>query len=220
MHFCVGIAHAGVCTFEMANTLAMIGYYQGKAGNEFNILGAESCLTDDNANNIIETARNMKADWLLLLDTDVEYLGKEDVSGKMLALNKDVLAGIYYQGMFPYRPVLYEFTKDRQIKNYINMPEKPSRVGAAGAGFLLIKKKVLDLFTPECAVKMGKPFDPIMKGKQVHLRADAAFFWRLKELGVELWADCSIDLAHIKKHKITKEFFNQSKKIFNENINA
>jgi hypothetical protein len=207
------IVHAGTVSFETSNTLAMIGYHQGKAGHEFNIIGSESCLVDQNANNIIEVAQEMKCDYLFWLDTDVEFVGAGDVVGRMIEHDKDVTVGVYYQGGFPYRPVLYEFTDTTQIKNYVTIPEGLIRVDAAGGGFMLIKKKVLDLFTPDCYERLGKPFDPLMKGNIAWLRADAAFFWRLRELGVEVWADTTINLEHIKRNKVNRNFFLASKQM-------
>ena len=197
----------------MANTLALIAYHQGKAGNEFDIIGYESCLVDTNANNVIEHARKMNADWLFFFDYDVEYLLSGDVLDYMVSQNKDVLCGVYYQGLFPFRPVLYNFTNDGLLENYVTIPDGLFKIDSAGAGFCLISKKVLDLLTEEENEKSGKPFDPIMRGTQVHLRADAAFFWRLKKLGVEVWACPDIPLAHIKKNKVVRSFFEKSKEM-------
>ena len=195
----------------MTTTLAMIAYHQGRAGQDFDIIGFESCLVDANANNVIEQARKNAADWLFFLDYDVEYQLPGDILGYMMDQNKDVLCGIYHQATFPFRPVLYNFTEDGLIKNYSEIPDGLFRIDAAGAGFCLISKRVLDLFTEEENKKSGLPFDPIMKGMSPHLRADAAFFWRLKQLGVEVWACSDIPLAHIKRNQITRKFFVKSK---------
>ena len=77
---------------------------------------------------------------------------------------------------------------------------------------MLLRKDVIQLFDAESWEKIGKPFDPIMEGNRVRLRADAAFFWRLKMLGVELWVHGDIPLGHIKTNKITKGLFDASKK--------
>ena len=211
MNIGIGIVHAGNITFETANTLALMGYFQGKKGHEFTVIGVESCLVDDNANKVISQAQKLGFDYLMFLDADIELQAPGDIIGYMMEFDKDVVAGVYYQGLYPHRPVLYSFTEDIQIENYKYVPTGLTQVDAAGAGFILIKKKVLDLFTPENDELMGKPFDPVMNGKQVQLRADAAFFWRLKQLGVELWAQPMIPLVHIKKTKITPSFFEASR---------
>jgi hypothetical protein len=216
----VGVVHAGTVTFEMANTLAMIGYSQGKKGHQFNIIGAESCLVDDNANNVIEAAQGMKCDYLFFLDADMEFTGTGDVLDYMISMDKDVVCGLYFQGRFPYRPNIYNFTQEIQVKSYSEIPDGLFRVEAAAAGFCLIKKKVLDLFTPKVNKKFGKPFDPLVKKNTVILRADAAFFWRLKQLGVEVWVNSGIPLAHIKSNKITGDHFAKSKALIEKAQNA
>ena len=222
MHICVGVSHGGLAQFEMTFTLAIIAYYQGKAGYDFNIVAKESCLVGDNANEIIEAVKNipLKCDWFFMIDWDLHFYGTGDVLGEMIAKDKDVLCGAYYQGAYPYRPVVYNFMEDGLLVNVIETPKGLLRTDAAGAGWMLIKGKVLDLFTPELEEKMGKPFDPVMKGMTPHLRADAAFFWRLKQMGVEVWVDGDIKLAHVKKQLVTSQFFDKSKIIIENRKNG
>jgi hypothetical protein len=189
----------------------MIAYHRGKAGDEFSLIGAGGCLTADNATQIIYAARDNPCDWLFFHDADVQYQGKDDVLGAMIAQNRDVLAGVYYQGHWPYRPVLYNFNNDGLIENYVDIPKEPVRVDAAGAGWLLMKKWVVDLFSDENITRLGEPFENTYRNNRALLKADAAFFWRLKQLGVEVWADPTIPLRHMKTASVGPDFWHATK---------
>ena len=99
------------------------------------------------------------------------------------------------------------------IRNFEYIPDGLFRCEAAGTGWLLLSKKVIDLFTPEVIEKLGEPFDYLHDGVKVKLRHDAAFYWRLKQLGIEVWANGDIPLRHIKPHQISPSHFETARNV-------
>jgi hypothetical protein len=198
---------------EMVQTLSLICYHCGRRGDEMVRVSPQSCYIDDGRNICFDEARKQNADWLFFLDTDVQYTGDGDILEYMINMNKDVVTGIYYQGAPPYRPVIYDFNKDGLIENYFYVPEKTFTPECSGGGFLLISKKVMDLFTPELQQEMGRPFDFIFDGPKLKLREDVAFFWRLKQLGIEVTADPGIKLSHWKKQSVMDMHWSAARKV-------
>ena len=218
MEIAIAIPNADDFRCEMVRTLALMAYYRGRAGDQVKFIFPESPELSANANLAMKLARESGSDWLFFLEIDMEYTLCADILDYMIKCEKDVLAGVYYQGVFPYRPIVYEFTEEGKIRNFTEIPEGMFRCDAAGMGFLLLSKKVIDAFTDEVIDEMGGPFDYIMDGNKIKLRHDPAFYWRLKKLGFEAWAHSGIPLAHIKKHKIMPEMFETAKKMIEKGV--
>ena len=217
MEVAIAVCNADSFRSEMVMTLALMTYYQGLTGRQLKLILPEGPYINQNANGAMKAARESGSDYLFFLEVDMEYLLNADIIGYMIDCGKDVLAAPYYQGTFPFRPIVYKF-KDGMIENLGDVPQELFRADAAGAGFLLISKKVIQAFTDEVIEEMGEPFDFIMNGNKIQLYQDGAFYWRLKKLGFETWVHGAIPLAHIKKHKVTKELFEASKQMIEQGI--
>lgn len=201
---CIAIPNRDDFKQEMISALFQIATLKRY---DFNLFQIQTAFIDDSRNRCFEHARNIKADYLLFLDSDIGVEGSGDFLTPMIELNKDVVTGIYVQRAFPYRPVMYSFTEEGKAKNYAIMPASPTPVDAAGCGLMLISKKVIDAFTPEYMATNGQPFDFIRYGQPNQLREDLAFCWRLKEMRLELWADPRVKLSHNGKHKFMIDHF-------------
>jgi 2-polyprenyl-3-methyl-5-hydroxy-6-metoxy-1,4-benzoquinol methylase len=150
-------------------------------------------------NTIVEAAQSVNADHLLMLDDDM--IVNPDVTNgpsedfgfleKMLAHDKDIIGALYYQRTGECAAVLmnkagergYRFLRDDEVTHGLQ------RVDVAGGGCLLVKMKVFDrliypYFSPEFEF-----------GTDVQLcRAAAA-------KGIEVWADTSIELGHVRSQR-------------------
>jgi hypothetical protein len=209
----IGISSAGTIGDEASFTLARMAYHQGVKGRDLQLVGVTGPYIEDNYNKIYHTVQEMACDCLFLMETDMQYMLAADVLGYMIDQNRDVLSGVYYQGSYPYRPIIYDFTEEGLIRNYAEIPNGQFRVEATGTGWLLLGKKVINLFTPQVIEELGEPFEFLHDGVRVKLRHDAAFFWRLKKLGIEVWADSDIPLRHIKRHQISPSHFETARGI-------
>lgn len=214
----IGIPNGGTLTSEMASTIAMMAYHIGKNGDDVSLIFVDSCYIDRNRNDILERARRRGCDWLMYLDTDVEYIGEDDVISRMIGHGTDVVSGVYYGGVFPFRPVIFNFGENNTILQMNKEPISPEIWDAAGGGFLLISKKVIDAFTPEVIEKMGQPWDFVFQGKfgepgyKLLYREDLAFCYRCKLLGFSVLCDPTMQLVHIKKQAVDSKHFESSVK--------
>ena len=214
----IAVPNADSFRSEMVRTLALITFYQGAAGRQVKLIFPEGPYLDFNANEAMRVAKESESDWLFFMEIDMEYLLNADIIGYMIECGKDVLAGVYYQGVFPYRPIVYNFTENGLIANFDVIPDGLFRCDAVGQGFLLLSKKVIQAFTDEVIEKIGNPFDYVIEGNKIRLRQDPAFCWRLKQLGFEVWAHSGIPLMHIKKHQIGPGQFETAKRMIEQGV--
>ena len=187
MKIAVGVPVGEVITPQSCSTIATIAYYCGIHKDEFHYFSEKSAYVDGNANAVFKRAQNIKADYLFMIETDVENSSGGDVLYHMIDLKADVVSGIYYRGTYPYRPILHAFTENLGELNFPGeWPEtEPFYMDTVGSGFLLISKKVMDAFTPEVIKEMGEPFEFFIKDNKIVWRNDLAFCWRMKQLGLQ-----------------------------------
>lgn len=159
----------------------------------------DSSLIHATRNNMFFEARDAGSDYLLFIDTDMVW--PIESLEQMIALGKDVVTGIYVQRYWPHRPTIYMLNDPYILVHIDEFPEEPFRIEAAGCGYMLISRKVLDAFTDEVIQEMGHPFNLAMMPYRIKhgtmLGEDASFCYRLKRLGLELWADPRIKLGHM-----------------------
>lgn len=145
-----------------------------------------------------------KADYLLMIDSDMVFEAKH--VDAVLALDADytdkhplpskpqVYTGLYVSSAGT--PIVGQWDKDKT--KYLPLdkpPTTPIRVGAAGAGFLLIPRRVFDYFPAESAfneIAFGPQNDQIMG-------EDISFCHRLDKAGIDLILDPSVYLGHCKE---------------------
>lgn len=198
---CVGLPNRDDFKAEMVQSLLYAVAINKEYRWEF--FNVQTPFIDDSRNRCVEFAQQIKADYLLFVDSDLGTTNEVNYVGHMISLNEDVVTGVYYQKAYPFRPVVYNFTEEGLIKNFVTIPKTPFYVDASGGGMLLLSKKVLDAFDEETCQRIGKPFNFINYGQQNELREDAAFFMRLKMLGIKTIATPFIQTVHVGRCKYT-----------------
>lgn len=139
-----------------------------------------------------DLVNRMQGDWLLQLDTDLEFA--PDLLYRMLDRmargNLDVLTGLYRYKDKPCTPVLYCWDKGR-LRPIGQPPRSPIfEVAAAGGGCLLVRRRVFERIANE----LGEPpFDRVHPHSE-----DLSFFYRLRRLGIPAYCDQRIELGHLK----------------------
>lgn len=149
---------------------------------------------------IVESAQQIGADWLLMLDDDMVInpfitLNQTDDYGfidKLIAHDKDIVGALYFQRTGGCAPVAmmesgesgYRFLRDDELKHDLQ------QVDVTGGGALLVRMKVFDrlphpYFAPEHEY-----------GTDVQLCRAA------KKKGITVWLDSSIELGHIKDERV------------------
>jgi GT2 family glycosyltransferase len=194
----VGVPHNGDFTPEFIVSLFNL-LFSSKASCKLNLF--ESCLVHQARNSIF---RGCKDDYLLFIDTDLAF--SADSIERLLALDKDIVGGLYYSRKAPHLPLAFHL-KDGRYHNIMEVPDKPFQCDSVATGFMLIKKKVIDAFRDQLKVKAENPFDFMRRDAEFELGEDMAFCKRAKDLGFEIWCDPTIELLHCSKTYARKELF-------------
>lgn len=133
----------------------------------------------------------MLGDHLLMLDSD--HLVPCDLLARLLNAAKmfrlDVVTGLYLKKEPPYRPAAWKWTENSHAE-LADIPNEVFEIGAAGAGCLLVHRRVFDRIKTEMK---EEPFSvqefPGVTGE------DFAFFKRLRMLGIPAacvpWIECN-----------------------------
>lgn len=141
----------------------------------------------DNRNRVMDYAYTQE-DSVLFIDSDIVF-SKEDVNNICLHLAQyDAITGVYCLGRPPYPAAIF-----KRVEGDYELA-KPKRgvheIGACGAGFLGISKKVVQ--------EIGKnPFSNIWEGNIQH-GEDISFCHRLHEKGFKLMCDSSISVGQVR----------------------
>lgn len=156
-----------------------------------------------------QLVNRFQGDWLLMLDTDHWF--EPDLAWRLLdrmeRYNLDVVTGLYRYKSPPYAPVLYCWGDPlKGQKKLLKMAAWPSdcdllTVDAAGAGCLLVRRRVFDRIRDELG---ENPFDTTteLQGE------DIAFFDRLRRLGIRSWVDTRVHSLHLTWHPIEESDWN------------
>ena len=179
-------------------------------GNKYDIGVAltESCYVHANRNNIMKEVSKQNCDYLLFIDSDMAW-NPDDVE-RLVEHDLDVVSGLYYtrrpyDGNTP-APVVYRLQHDQtKLKPIYIIPDRPFKCDAVGAGFLLLKKRVVDKVM-ELIPQIGYPFDFIdheemgllPKENTRFVGEDISFCHRLKKANFDIWCDPAVRVGHIR----------------------
>ena len=168
----------------------------------------DSTYLDFSRNQLIQDAKEIDADYLFMLDSDV-YLEEFDkglnyMIGQAQAHEAGVYSGIYVSAMNNEKSISAYTLVDGTYKPIKKWPNTIREVDAVGGGFLLISKKVLDTFP--LPYNIVGPFD-----RFVHLGEDISFSNRVATKGFKIVIDPFIKLGHKKPKGLNRVTFEQEK---------
>lgn len=146
-----------------------------------------------NRNVLIEQALIHDCSHILFIDDDLTFA--PDTLTRLLAHDKDIVAGYYLMRSYPHNPILFaEALEDGRCRTMFpsdNVEPGLVRMVATGLGCALIKT---DIFR-----KMEKPWIRLGELEKDHWSDDIGFFRRVRlELpDIEMWCDLSITCGHM-----------------------
>jgi hypothetical protein len=157
-------------------------------------------------------ADNMRGDWLLMVDTDLNF--EPDLCARMVRImmqyDIDVLTGIYCFKNAPYSPVLYCWNEERERTEIIGdwdneVGAEIFEIGSAGGGCLLVRRRVFERISNELG---DKPFDrmPAKNWKSATHGEDHSFFRRLHKLGIKAYCAPQVHAYHLRFDGVNPEF--------------
>lgn len=156
-----------------------------------------------NSRNYLATAAvKMEADYILWLDSDMvfpsdtlERLWKDRDKG-------DIVTGIYYRRVEPYKPVLYSRLdiddNGCQWENCEDIKDEIFEVEGCGFGCVLTPTNVF----VDVVNRFGNMFSPING-----VGEDLSFCWRAKQCGYNIVADPGIPLGHVGHYVVDRKFY-------------
>jgi hypothetical protein len=163
----------------------------------------ESLITRGRNNLMAKMMTNTAATHFMFIDADIRF--EPDAMLKMLACDKDVIAGLYPKKALPVNYVI-------NLKPETKIQGDIFTVDTAGTGFLLFKRSVYEKLIaahPETKyvddVGLGKQYEPMMYSifdceideRGHYLSEDWLFCRRWQKLGGEIWAHSKVLLNHI-----------------------
>lgn len=154
------------------------------------IITARGAVISENRNTITQTALQIGADWVLYLDDD--HVLPRNALMKLLEDDKDVVSALYSRRQPPFNPVLMEAELPdgtflwRQVG-----PQDQGliKVAAAGAGCLLVKRKVLEALQP--------PYWTLGQINPASWGDDLDFCSRIRKAGFDIYCDTNVTIGHI-----------------------
>ena len=157
-----------------------------------NTCGA-SFHTDSGAHNrnlIIDDAIAADATHILFIDDDMAFPANSLM--RLLAHDKDVVSGLYYNRVYPHPPLLFSWV-DKSLstkRRYLQDNEHGLiKVDACGFGFLLVKTHIFQY--------MAKPYVRIGEIQQDKKNEDIGFCDRVRQAGFDIFCDLDVVCGHM-----------------------
>ena len=180
-----------------------------RRGYPNNVLTNECSVISSSRNNIVAGfLNNTDADYLMWIDSDTQFppYGIPRLMGRDL----DIVGGVYYHKDNTAMPTVYRLAEDNRYRVLTDFKtDRLFEVDGIGTGFLLIKRAVLERFTPEVCKAFGTPFGFGYAPDGTEEGEDLSFCRRAKKLGYKIWADPTIPLGHVGKKASTRDNFRE-----------
>ena len=194
----IGVPHTGI--FNWQTVVSMLGIKSPEGYKcQYHFIG--SCLVYDAREKIVEYMQNVKADYVLFLDSDM--VPPHDIIEKLVNHDKEIITGMAFKRTPPFQPCFYtkcSITKDFQpiLESPIEFPDKGLlEIEGTGMACTLIKKEVFD--------KIEKPwFFPAP-----NIGEDLTFCLKAKKQGIKMYVDLSVNVGHVGTYSIGVEHFKQ-----------
>lgn len=135
---------------------------------------------------LVNLATEEHCDYLFFVDSDVVY--PKDTLTRLLAHDKDVVAGHYHMKIMPPMGMAFDLHGDRIP--LASMPTECFQLGAIGCGCMLIKLHIFE--------KLERPwFQVRIEGDDLVVSEDVWFCDRVRRAGFEVWCDPTLTLYHM-----------------------
>lgn len=192
---------------RFAQSLAMLKKSKYECALSF-LIGS---LVYDSRNKLAGMAVEMRADYVLWLDSDMTF--QPDTLERMVAVleeHKDisVLSGLYFRRATPFTPVLFSKLElnDKGIlfEDVKDIPKGLFEVAGCGFGGVLMRTEcLLDIALAEGG---GQWFTPMATAGE-----DCAFCIRARRAGHKVYCDPSIEFGHMGYAAVTRSFYEATK---------
>lgn len=176
---------------------------------------------DDKRNELVRDFLKTKADYLMMLDTDIEFESWQIYAllDEAVENGRHITTGLYFSWLTDGRllPVWFsEVTEDGVLKVFGSF--KPGEVivplAAAGMGFTLIRRDVFEIMArvPEWTATdwtwFGRDlYGQATTGQSLHQGEDCCFCVRAGKVGCKTWGHKGVVVGHWKKTRLDFNLF-------------
>lgn len=193
-HLMIGTPHSRNLAPEYVQSLLCLIMHSPIQGR-ITVAMEQGIYIHRNRNELFVRAQKSDCDALIMVDSDIEF-SPQNVRD-ILDSPYDVATGIYVS-RWNGKPVVFKWANEAEDGiDCAGIQDQPYQVDACGAGFLMIRRKILDLYNVETMKSLGFPFDYNNKKHG----EDIAFCSRLGELGIPIYALPHVRLGHVGYYK-------------------
>ena len=200
--------YGGSVSDKTVTSLFNLGKSLERQGIEHDLITLANCsIITQGRSKIANTFMNvMNADFLLFIDSDIGFESNHVL--RLLNRKKHIVCGSY-----PKKTIPLQFA-------HVNTSEPPEMEGdlvkikGAGLGFTLIHRSVFTNISKKYPELKYIPEDPLnedekensyhyfceLKNNNEYLAEDMSFFYRVREVGYDVWMDTTIQLSHVGSH--------------------
>jgi len=142
-----------------------------------------------NRNLIIDDALAHDCTHILFIDDDMAFAPNSLM--KLLAHDKHVVSGLYFNKAYPHPPVIFNLDDNFRLQRHLLQDGETGliEVSACGFGFMLVNTNIFD-FIKTPYVRHGE----LQEDKR---NEDMSFCLRLGEEGISIFCDLSVVVGHI-----------------------
>lgn len=154
-----------------------------------------SCYVHDARNKSVDTAIKTGVTHLMFIDSDMQF--PPDAINRLMAHDKDIVAGLYFRRQRPHLPTIHQKVGDRLVIPKKFPTDKLFEVYGLATGFMLIKVEVLKNIKP-----------PWFYFGDFHGHAmgeDIYFCNKAKQKGYKIWCDPTIEIGHVGAYSYGKQ---------------
>ncbi len=202
----VGMPWGRPIEYEPHACWAQLIGYMGANPNYIGMdMHSRGAYIDHNRDRIAQRAIAEKTDYVLMIDSDMEY--PHNIVDTLISRNKDIITCVYYTPshdwktgeMTVIRPMLFDYNpKTLQFRPWPKCDKKePFKIDAVGTGIMLIKTSVFK--------KIKKPWFFFFERSGEIMGEDLGFCLQCMANNVEVWVDPTIEVNHIKPYRYGKK---------------
>lgn len=185
-------------TFPLESWARLLAYTAANPRYILTHMYSRSSYIDQNRDRIAARALKDKADYVLMIDSDMVY--SPDLVDRLIKHNKDVVGVVYKNPSWneklgrvdKLKPMLFDYnSKKQQFYAWEECKQKKLfRVDAVGTGIMLIKTDVFK--------KFPRPWFPFIEHRQLILGEDLGFCLNCMAHNIEVWVDPTMRIGHEK----------------------
>lgn len=157
------------------------------------------------------------SDWLLWVDSDVVISPEKFLRlwEKKDAEKRPIVTGVYFTTTNPEEPLMvplptvFQFAEKNGVMGILPIHPLPKdkfiKVGAAGMGFVLMHRSVVDRIVqnvPDVAMFLEVGSEKTFVGEDIY------FFALCEKAGIEVWCDTGATVPHMKRFSFDEHYYN------------